>query len=114
MRKFGFITLNDFAEYFANHQNAELGFTDDIPGTYEATGWYGIKISEEFDARTVIIGFYGGGICYHERYHSISKNGIMETMKEFFEQEFDMTIHEDTLICVYAEDFEDLDEEDFK
>ena len=101
-----FKSLSEIVDWLQNgFFDRELGFTNDTPDDIEmnggATGWYGMKIVDDFDGESLVVGYYGSGIVFSD--------GILDlesSIKMFFRSEFNREIRLGELICVSKSDWE--------
>lgn len=87
----------------------ELGFTLDTPddvygANWEPMGWYGIRISEAFDAYTVIIGNYGVGIVYINTTMDTGMT-IEDVIINFIKEEQGIVVNKNYKIAVDMDDW---------
>ena len=71
--RYSFKAIWEIGNWFRRHptQRKTLEFTLDSPSevtgnTWEPTGWYGIKITDDFDVTNVLIGEYGIGLLWYD------------------------------------------------
>ena len=106
-----FVTIEELANriYEANF-NKQIGFTfdskEDIDYGIEPTGWYGIMMSNLFDGKSCIIGYYGDGIimAQHIWWH---KDEVIDFIITFFKSEGVNFPDKNTLVCVDVSEFDD-------
>lgn len=103
-----FITVKEFIEWLMRNKGTDLGFTLDTKEEVEECGegiWYGAVIDDRFDGDDFLIGEYGIGIVFEgNRLDSPIYSNYLKLMQEFFEDEGNVIIGEESWICVWAED----------
>lgn len=105
-----FMSVTDLAKYLITHKNKEIGFTSDtitdilVDGIYPSE-WYGLAITDMFDADAIVFGYYGAGINSH--YDVDTVEDIVVSIIDYFKIEFGMKIDEEYMMCIFREDLED-------
>lgn len=105
---YGFRSIKDIARMLRSKLNkgekAEIGFTldtlDDVTGdNWEPTEWYGVVLTEMFDAWSLIIGEYAIGILWHD---PIENDGISieQSLIAFIKDEQNITVDEDYQLAI--------------
>ncbi len=98
--KWKFVTPQELIDYAMEHPEKEIGFTADTPEDLykegEPIGWYGIACTKFFENHSLIFGYYGAGIIWHD-ICDWDNTGILY---EFWKSEFNEDLTEDRLICV--------------
>lgn len=107
MRCFRFATIKEIADMVRD--GMEIGFTLDTPEYLDLdkknpSGWYGAKMSYDFDGGSVLFGDYGAGTIYVVPVQS-SGQSIEEAIIEFVKWEGGFQCIEDSELCI--EDDED-------
>ena len=114
MAEYIFITLKDFINWLIKNKGKDLGFTLDTKEELETLSpslWYGAMIDNKFDGGDFFIGEYGIGIIFEgSREDSPTYSNYLKLMQEFFKDEGNVNINENSLICVYSEDLKKGDD----
>lgn len=98
--KYRWVRLEDIVRWLDNDMVTEINFTGDgfVADDIEPEGWYGMKLSKEFDGNSMIFGDWGLGIIHSDNLD----DGIAAAIKGFFKNEFGWEIYFDTHICCEA------------
>lgn len=101
MIKYRWVTLENITRWLIDGTVTEINFTGDafVADDLEPSGWYGMKISKEFDGKAMIFGDWGRGIIDTD---PLLYDGVMNAIKRFFKREFNREIYHDTYICCEA------------
>lgn len=99
--KYRWVPLESIVRWLTQGIVTEISFTGDaFPADgIEPSGWYGMKISKEFDGEVMIFGDWGCGIVYVDPLD----DGVVSAIKRFFKREFNWEIYHDTHICCEAD-----------
>lgn len=106
-----FVTIKELAERICKENPLDhiIGFTfdqpEDVEMNGEPTGWYGITMSSMFDGESIVIGYWGGGICAARNiWRDVSE--AIDFIIEFYKSECHSIVDENTQICVDANEFD--------
>lgn len=107
MIKYIFMTIGELARYLEAHPGKEVGFTDDtkenLKYNREPTEWHGVSVTDIFDGKSLICGYYGEGIDFGRSIDDLCDviDGLVEYCKDYLHFK---KINTDTKICVCKED----------
>ena len=102
-----FMTVEELANTLEEKVGREIGFTFDTPEYLddgeEPSGWYGASIVENFCGKSVIFGYYGGGIltgC------NLGDEETIDVLTRFFTGENGWKFTKDSYVCVDKSDLQ--------
>lgn len=64
MIKYGWKTIEEMAQMAVDGKTVDFTFDtpEDLDGGFEPSGWFGLKLTNDFDGTSLVVGYYGGGV----------------------------------------------------
>ena len=59
-------TIEEMAQMAVDGKTVDFTFDtpEDLDGGFEPSDWFGLKLTNDFDGTSLVVGYYGGGIVW--------------------------------------------------
>ena len=112
MTRCKFVTVRELVERIC-HDDCDIGYVigftldrpEDIDNGREPSGWFGVMLTNLFDAVGFVIGYFCRGIVMHNAVWYDAEENV-QLFIDFLKSEGKKDANENTLICVDADEFD--------